>query len=176
MNDLKYPVGKFSYPLEYSKESLNTWIETIKRFPEKLEKVIQALSQEELLKTYRPEGWTIQQVVHHCADSHINAYIRLKLALTENNPTIKPYMENLWAELPDSSMTPIGISIEILKGIHFRWIIILQSLSLEDWIKTYTHPETKKITALWEMTALYAWHSEHHYAHIEQALKKTSSN
>ena len=171
MTELQYPTGKFSYPTEFTEASIEAYIGTIEKFPETLSHRVASLSENELMKAYRPGGWSVLQVVHHCADSHMNAYIRLKLALTENNPTIKPYMENLWAELPDTALTPVALSLDILKGVHFRWIILLKSLKAEDWLKTYNHPETGRLTSIREMTALYAWHCMHHYAHIELALK-----
>jgi len=170
MIELQYPTGKFSYPNQYDEETLKSWIKAIQIFPHKLKALVKDLSESELKKTYRPEGWTIKQVIHHCADSHMNAYIRIKLALTEENPTIKPYKENLWAQLPDSDECPIGISLEILEGVHHRWLILLNHLQEKDWIKTYNHPESGKITSLRDMTALYAWHCGHHLAHIELAL------
>lgn len=145
----------------------------IREFPTRLNESLESVKNEVWLKTYRPGGWNIIQVVHHCADSHMNAYIRLKLALTEDKPVIKPYMENLWAELSDSSQVLPSVSQDILKGVHTRWICLLDSMKDGDWEKSYFHPETKKETKLWQMTALYAWHCEHHLAHIELAKKYT---
>ena len=166
----QYPIGKFVYPLNYSLEDLTGWIKIIRHFPLTLKEQVTHLSELDLIKTYRTGGWNIRQLIHHCADSHINAYVRLKLALTENNPIIKTYHENSWAELPDTNLTPVGISLEILIGVHYRWSILLDHLEEQEWARSYTHPESGKITPVWAMTALYAWHSNHHLRHIQNAL------
>lgn len=120
---------------------------------------------------YRPEGWTIRQVVHHCADSHSNAFTRFKLALTEENPSIKPYKENLWAELPDVTTAPVDWSLKIIANIHKRWVVLLKSMSIADFERTYFHPESNRVWKLFEVLALYAWHCNHHLAHVKQAKK-----
>jgi hypothetical protein len=129
---------------------------------------VNVLSEAQLETPYRPEGWTVRQTVHHVVDSHINAYIRFKLALTENNPAIKPYEEALWAELADGKGALVEWSLQLLKYVHLRWVMLLNSLTEPDWERTYFHPETKRVFALREVAALYAWHSEHHYEHINQ--------
>lgn len=163
---LKYPIGKFIKPDVISKEYINKCISVIETFPLKLKKEVESLSENQLNTQYRPKGWTIRQVVNHCADSHINSLIRFKLVLTEEKPTIKPYFENLWAELPDSKLMNINASIKILEGIHEKWVVLLRSLSDEDLDKTFIHPEHDKEISLKTNIAIYAWHCEHHISHI----------
>ena len=167
---LKFPIGKFIKPEIISNLDVLTWIETIEMFPSKLINMISNLSVEELNWKYRPQGWKIKQVIHHCADSHINSFIRFKLALTEDNPTIKPYDEATWATLIDGDCDDISASLLILEGVHARWIMLLKSLDTSDFFKTFTHPESKKTYELKEVIGMYAWHCNHHFAHIDQAL------
>jgi hypothetical protein len=169
---LKYPVGKFIAPANYPDELISDYIKTITQFPVQLRKETGSLTDEQLDTPYRPGGWTLRQVVHHCADSHMNALIRFKLALTENKPVIKPYMENLFAELADTKTLVIEPSLKSLEGIHERWTVLLFSLNKKDFEKTYTHPEHNKEFSLNEALAQYAWHCNHHLAHIT-SLKKT---
>lgn len=171
LQTLRFPIGIYKKPDVISSEQISDWIVTISKFPQKIESITNNLSAEELNYHYRPEGWTIKQVVHHCADSHCNSFIRFKLALTENNPAIKPYMENLWAELIDGKDNDLTYSIMILKGIHHKWVKLLQSFTEEDWKRTFYHSEADKTFRLDETLGLYAWHSEHHLKHIENALK-----
>ena len=163
---LKYPIGKFKKPENITNEILTSWKNDIATFPLRLKKEVDNLSDNQLDTPYRPDGWTIRQVVHHCADSHINSFIRFKLALTENNPTIKPYYEERWAELTDSKYFPIEPSLKILEGIHYRWSELLDKLTNEDLEKTFTHPEHNKTFNLLENIGVYAWHCNHHLAHI----------
>ena len=167
---LKFPIGHYVNPNIISVNDIDNWIETIENFPLKIKKITENLSDEKLNLKYRPDGWNIKQVVHHCADSHINSYIRFKLALTENNPTIKPYNEAKWAELVDANEDNILDSILIIEGIHARWTKMLKSFNDTDLSKTFIHPENKKSYELREVIGLYAWHCDHHFAHIEQAL------
>src|ERR1035438_5796075 len=141
IEQLKYPIGKYQRPQEFTKEKYIECIKTIELFPSRLIKEISNLSDEQLDTPYRPYGWTIKQVVHHCADSHYNAFIRFKLALTEDKPTIKPYLEDKWAKLPDTTLAPIEFSLQILEGLHKRWIILLKSMSEEDFKRQFIHPE-----------------------------------
>jgi hypothetical protein len=171
LDRLRYPIGRFIKPEGLSKEIISQNIEIISHYPLLLKKEVANLSDEELKLTYRPDGWNISQVVHHTADSHMNAFIRFKLALTESTPTIKPYRENLWALLPDVSNVPIEASLKILEGVHLRWSSLLITMSDADFEKKYFHPEQKKEAALFEVTALYAWHCRHHLAHVQQAKK-----
>ena len=168
---LRYPIGKFSKPMEFSREIILQNIEIISQYPALVKNEVHRLSDEESKLTYRPEGWNIIQVVHHTADRHMNAFVRFKLALTENTPTIKPYLENLWAQLPDVNNVPMEASLKILEGLHLRWSTLLRTLSEKDFEKKYFHPEQKREVLLLEVLALYAWHCRHHLAHVQQAKK-----
>jgi uncharacterized damage-inducible protein DinB len=163
--DLRYPVGKFSLEGELSAEQRQKFTEEIAAAPKKLRAAVQGLSAQQLDTPYRPGGWTVKQVVHHVPESHMNAYIRFKLALTEDEPTIKPYMEAKWAELEDTKRTPIEVSLSLLDSLHQRWIVLLQSLTPEDLKKKFRHPELGVVT-LERSLAMYAWHGRHHLAHI----------
>ncbi len=167
--DLKYPIGEFTTPKTITPETIEGWISDLKTFPEKLKAITNGLTEEELNYKYRPNGWTVKQVIHHCADSHINSIIRFKLALTENSPTIKPYLENSWAKLNDYS-APIQSSLNILTGIHEKLGIILSKLTDEQLKRKFTHPEHVKTFTIEETIGTYAWHSNHHLAHVQQAL------
>ena len=168
---LRYPIGKFVKPDTYSAEFIAQNIEVIDRYPSLLKNEVAGLSTEELKWIYRPDGWNIVQVVHHTADSHMNAFIRFKLAITESTPAIKPYLQNLWAELPDTVTVPIEASLKILEGLHLRWSTLLRTLSEIDFEKKYFHPEQKREVELKEVLSLYAWHCKHHLAHVQQAKK-----
>lgn len=165
---LKFPVGKFVKPESITKEIINSAISEIENFPNLVKTEIENLDEKDLNLKYRPEGWTISQVVHHCADSHINSYVRFKLALTENLPTIKPYEESLWAELPDSKLS-LFVSLKLLEALHERWVFILKSLSGGDLNKEFIHPEQSEKISLKENILIYSWHCQHHLAHIRQA-------
>lgn len=171
LQQLQYPIGKFQKPETITTEIINQSIKTIASFPEKIYTETYNLSNSQLDTSYRPNGWTIRQVVHHCADSHCNSFIRLKLALTENQPTIKPYLENLWANLQDSVNMPLEPSIQMLSGIHHRWSTLLHNLTQTDLQRTFIHPEHGQITTIQEHILQYAWHCNHHLAHITQAKK-----
>ena len=171
LENLKYPIGKFEIPASFNKESIEQWISTIREFPQKIQNEITSLSEAELEQQYRPEGWTIRQVVHHCADSHMNSFIRFKLALTEDVPTIKPYEENIWAELEDSKNLDVNISVNLLFALHQRWVVLLNSFVESVWEKKFRHPETNQLIDLKTNLAIYAWHCNHHLAHIKQAKK-----
>jgi hypothetical protein len=163
---LKYPVGKYQKPHTYTPELLREWMSILEALPSWLDAVIENLDEQQLQTPYRPGGWTVNQVIHHLADSHMNAYIRIKLALTEDNPTVKPYEEALWAELPDSKAVPVNVSITLLHALHRRWVALLKHMSAEDWDRTYYHPVSKRGFPVWEVVALYAWHSRHHMEHV----------
>jgi hypothetical protein len=167
---LKFPIGKFSKPEVITPRYLSTWINDIQSFPHNVDHIVTGLSLEELHWKYRPEGWNIQQLVHHCADSHMNALIRFKLALTEDVPTIKPYEEALWAELPDSLEIDIKKSLKILEGVHARLGILLKSLSPEQLKREFIHPDHENRISLAENIGMYAWHSNHHLAHMKHAI------
>lgn len=168
VEELKFPVGKFVKPETITKEIIDSAISEIEKFPNLVKAEIENLEENDLKLKYRPEGWTISQVVHHCAESHINSYVRFKLALTENLPTIKPYEESLWAELPDSKLSPF-VSLKLLEALHERWVFILKSLSDEDLEKEFIHPEQSEKISLKENILIYSWHCQHHLAHIKQA-------
>jgi len=164
--DLRYPIGKFHYGGRSSDDQQRRrFIEQIEQTPAKMRAAVQGLSEEQLDTPYRPEGWTVRQLVHHVPDSHLNAYIRFKLALTEAEPTIKPYDEKLWATLQDSRQTPIETSLRLLEALHQRWTILLRSLRPEDFARSFKHPELG-LVSLDKNLALYAWHGGHHVAHI----------
>ena len=171
LEQLKYPIGKFEKPETMTKELLSQWIAEIGAFPAQLKAEVTHLDAEQLDSPYRPEGWTIRQVVHHCADSHMNSFIRFKLALTEERPIIKPYREESWAELADGKM-PISPSLVLLDGLHSRWTALLRSLSEEELHRTYIHPEQGQPIPLDVTIGLYAWHGKHHLAHITEAKKR----
>lgn len=165
LESLRFPIGKFKAPEMITTTQIKTWIEVIKDFPNRIATATNELSEEQLEKQYRPNGWTIRQVVHHCADSHMNSLIRFKLALTEDKPTIKPYAENLWAELSDYH-TPTESSIKILTGIHERWVKLLENLTEIELEKQFIHPENNELISLKQNIGIYAWHCNHHLAHI----------
>ena len=165
MEDLKYPIGKYQ-PQPFSAQQREQWITDIKYLPNQLENAVINLDEQQLETPYRPGGWTVKQLVHHVADSHMNAYIRFKLGLTEDNPTIKPYEEAAWALLNDSKIIPINVSLTLLFALHARWIAILENIEDAEWNRTVFHPEHKKEMTLWNLLGMYAWHSLHHTAHI----------
>ncbi len=161
---LRYPIGRFSPPAASMAGVRAAHIETLRRLPERLRAAVDGLNNVQLDTPYRDGGWTVRQVVHHVADSHANAFVRTKLALTEDWPAIKPYDEAAWAKLTDSSL-PVEISLEFVHALHGRWVALLESLSDEDFQKGYTHPERGRQNLVM-MLALYDWHSRHHTAHI----------
>src|SRR5690349_15961690 len=165
MEDLRYPIGKFALEGEITAERRQGWIGEIDSAPRELRDALRGLSDTQLDTPYRPGGWTVRQVAHHVPDSHMNAYIRFKLALTEDEPTIKPYQENLWAELADSKDTPIEVSLTLMETLHQRWTSLLRSIGGEQWRRTFRHPELGTVS-LDTNVALYAWHGRHHVAHI----------
>lgn len=165
-DQLKFPVGTFQRPEIISKEQIADYIDIIETFPERLAAEVMQLSDEQLDTPYRPGGWTIRQVVHHCADSHVNSFVRFKLSLTEDTPVIKPYYEDRWAELADAKSLAIEPSLLLLKGLHKRWVVLLKSLKADDLKRTFIHPQSGRTYALDENIGLYAWHCNHHLAHI----------
>lgn len=171
LNKLKYPIGQFDKPKIISENNIESWITDIESFPFALEKLTQNLSIEQLSWRYRPDGWMIKQVVHHCADSHINSLIRFKLALTEKSPVIRPYHEDKWAELHDSLDDDLYESIALLTSLHRKWVKLLRSLSNANLKEEFVHPEHGQRFSLEENIGVYAWHSNHHLEHIRQALK-----
>jgi len=171
MSDLRYPIGKFTYGGPPSEAQRNACIDDIDQAPAALRAALQGLSPEQLATPYRDGGWSVRQVVHHIPDSHLNAYVRFKLALTEDKPTIKPYDEARWAELADTAATPLEVSLALLESLHARWVQLLRSLSGEDWKRAFTHPEIG-VVSLERSLALYSWHGKHHVAHITELRKR----
>ncbi len=171
LDKLRYPIGNFEYGKSYSLPQTRQHIKTIARFPKDLKKLIKKLNREALDTTYRSGGWTVRQVVHHLADSHMNAYVRMKLAVTEPAPIIKPYEENLWAETSDAKQGSVKTSLQLLNALHKRWVAFLERLSDEDLERGYFHPERQSLVLLPEAIALYAWHCKHHLAHISLVVQ-----
>ena len=167
---LRYPIGKFSFPDAVTPSDREKYLAEIERLPTDLRKVVEGLTDEQLNTPYRDGGWTVRQVVHHVPDSHMNSYVRYRWTLTEDQPTIKAYYEDRWAELPDASSAPIEPSLQLLEAVHRRWMLLLRAMNDEDYARSFTHPETSKVIRLDSMLALYAWHGKHHVAHI-QSLK-----
>ncbi len=166
MKSLKFPIGEYMPMKNPSSQQVEKWISDIENFPAQVEKVITGKTKS-LNYKYRPEGWTVKQVIHHCTDSHINSLIRFKLALTEDHPTIRPYYEDRWAELPDSLSQDVSQSLLLLKALHNKWVFLLKKLTPEQLQLTFYHPENKKTFTLAETIGIYAWHCNHHLAHIQ---------
>ncbi len=173
MTHLRYPIGTFHYEGPLTEDQKQKCLDDIEQTPAKLRAAVKGLSDRQLDTPYRPEGWTVRQLTHHVPDSHLNAYIRFKLALTEDEPTIKPYAEDRWAQLPDTQATPVEVSLLMLDSLHTRWMKLLRSLKPEDWKRTFRHPELG-LVPLEKNLALYAWHGRHHVAHIT-ALRERNS-
>jgi uncharacterized damage-inducible protein DinB len=163
--DLRYPTGRFQRPDALDAEARTRAIDVIAATPARLREAVRGLTDAQLETPYRPGGWTVRQLVHHVPDSHLNAYVRFKLALTENGPTIKPYDEARWAELPDTRLVPIATSLTLLEAVHERWVALLRAMEPSDFERPLNHPETGR-QRLDQMLALYAWHGPHHVAHI----------
>jgi uncharacterized damage-inducible protein DinB len=171
MTDPRFPIGKFHYDGPSSEDQKQTFLDDIARTPANLRAAVKGLTETQLDTPYREGGWTVRQVVHHVPDSHMNSYMRFKLALTEDEPTIKPYAEDRWAELADSQDTPIEVSLTMLDSLHDRWVRLLRSLRPEDWKRTFRHPELGAMT-LEKTLALYAWHGKHHVAHVTELRRQ----
>jgi uncharacterized damage-inducible protein DinB len=163
--DLRFPVGKFRWKGEVNEAEHGELISQIAETPARLREAVKGLTPEQLDTPYRPEGWTVRQVVHHLPDSHLNSYVRFKLGLTEQQPSIKTYDQEAWANLADSKATPVETSLALLEALHERWVNLLRSMSSADFARTLNHPEMGPVT-LDRMVALYAWHGRHHVAHI----------
>lgn len=163
---LRYPIGRFTPKDHYSADEIRSNVQLISALPSKFINLCGAWDEKKLDTPYRPEGWTVRQLIHHVADSHMNAYVRFRLAMTEDNPVIKPYRQGLWAELPDAKSAQIELSLQLMKFLHIRWVLLLNSFSDADLARTYHHPESLRDTRLDEAIASYAWHSEHHYQHV----------
>jgi len=179
MADLRYPIGKFEWIPPEDEEQMAKrrvhYIDVLAKLPANMAIAVKDLNGEQLDTPYRPEGWTVRQVVHHVPDSHLNAYVRFKLALTEDNPTIRPYDEGKWAKLPDSTVTPVEVSLQLLAALHTRWGDVVRSMQPSDFARTLVHPE-RGILTLDQMLAMYAWHSAHHTAHITSLRQRMGWN
>lgn len=165
MTDLRYPVGQFRIEDEVTDEQRGHFIEEIAGLPDRLREAVEGLTDEQLDTPYRPGGWTVRQTVHHLPDSHVNAYVRFKLALTEDEPAIRTYEEARWAELGEAARAPVGISLDLLDALHVRWVASLRTLAPADFARTFRHPDWGVVT-LTKQVAIYAWHGRHHVAHI----------
>lgn len=169
MEDLRYPIGKFEWvPIQDEEQAAKRrahHIDVLAQLPETFSKAVAGLSPAQLDTPYRPEGWTVRQLAHHVPDSHANAYMRFKLALTEYEPAIKAYKEDMWAKLPDTAKTPVEVSLQLLDALHIRWVTLLRNMDSSDFARTLRHPEIG-VLDLNRMLALYAWHSAHHTAHV----------
>lgn len=172
LESLKYPIGKLQYPEKYTKKDIEQWISTIEELPQQLENLVEDFDDLQLDTPYRPEGWTVRQVIHHLADSHLNSNIRFKWALTEDRPTIKAYHEDRWATLEDAKDADIEMSLSLIESLHRRWVYMLRSLTTEQLQRTYIHPVTQKEISLGQTIAMYAWHSKHHFAQITSLAKR----
>jgi hypothetical protein len=172
MEDLRFPIGPFVAPAMVNAEMRKRLINDIRYLPSLLEIAVQTLDAHQLETPYRPGGWTVAQVVHHVADSHMNGFTRVKLALTEDNPTIKPYDQEAWAELADVQYTPINISITLLHALHARWVAVLEHMEAKDWDRTFFHPGNNASYDLSTHLANYSWHGLHHLAHIERLKER----
>ena len=179
MADLRYPIGNFEWiPPENEEQGAKRrlhYVDVLAKLPSQMRAAVSGLSAGQLDTPYRPEGWTVRQVVHHVPESHMNAYVRFKLALTEDNPTIKPYDEAAWARLPDVAVTPIEVSLQLLTALHARWVDTVHWMRPSDFARTLFHPERGTLT-LDQMLAMYAWHSAHHTAHITSLRQRMGWN
>jgi hypothetical protein len=170
--DLRYPIGKFDFDAPISDSDFPRLIALIAEAPGALRSAVAGLTRDQLETRYRPGGWTVKQVVHHVPDSHMNAYMRFKLALTEDEPTIKPYNEAAWAELADSRRVPIEVSLDLLDALHLRWVALLRAMDPADFNRGVRHPEHGRLLTMKQLLGLYAWHGRHHVAHITSLKKR----
>ena len=170
---LRYPIGRFIAPETYTEAGTKSWIAIIEILPSWLDSLIENLDEAHLQTAYRPGGWTVQQVIHHMADSHMNAFVRVKLALTEDVPTVKPYDEQKWAETAEIETVPVNVSITLLHALHRRWAALLRSFTAAEWERTYFHPESGEQVPLWRITAMYAWHCRHHMEQVRSLRNRS---
>ncbi|HYP29714.1 MAG TPA: bacillithiol transferase BstA [Blastocatellia bacterium] len=169
--DFRYPIGRFEFNGPLTGEQRKECIDLIEGAPARLREAVEGLSPEQLETPYREGGWTVRQVVHHVPDSHLNSYVRFRLALTEDRPTIRPYHEDRWAELEDARSAPLEVSLALLDSLHRRWVLLLRSLKDEDYSRTFNHPELGEVS-LERNVALYAWHGRHHVAQINSLAER----
>jgi uncharacterized damage-inducible protein DinB len=170
--DLSYPIGKYDKDTKITPEQRKQFITDIADLPKTLHEAVKNLNEEQLDTPYRPRGWTVRQVVHHVGDSHLNSFIRFKLALTEDNPTIRPYAEDLWAKTAEYKM-PVEVSLSLVDSIHQRWVSLLESMSNEDFARPLNHPETG-VWTLENLLGMYVWHGKHHMAHINNLKSRNN--
>ena len=163
--DVRYPIGKHQM-VPFSQEEKEARLADILFLPRMLEYAVLNLNDDQIQAPYRDGGWTVNQVIHHVADSHMNAFIRFKLGLTEDNPTIKPYIQSAWGETADVTAVPVNLSITLLHALHHRWYELLKTIADEQWERTIYHPEQERKITLWELLLIYAWHGKHHAAHV----------
>lgn len=163
--DLRYPIGPFKFEGPLTDRQRRAFIDQIEEAPARLREAVASLSEDQLDTPYRPDGWTVRQVAHHIPDSHLNSYVRFRLALTEEAPTIKTYREDRWAELADARSSPIELSLSLLDALHKRWVVLLRAMTSDDFGKSFMHPELGEVS-LDKNVSLYAWHGRHHIAHI----------
>jgi len=171
LEHLRFPVGRLQYGGLLDEATRKQFIENIAQLPAQMRAVVNQLSESQLETPYRAGGWTLRQVVHHVADSHMNSFIRFKLGLTEDIPTIKPYAQAAWANLPDSLDVPLDVSLNLLEALHYRWAVLLRSFKPTDWEKEVFHPEMKRNISLDFLLALYEWHGRHHVGHLKLVMK-----
>jgi DinB family protein len=176
MGDPRYPIGPFQFAGRSDQHDREEWIGEIASAPGYLRAAVTGLTPSQLDTPYRDKGWTVRQVVHHLPDSHLNAYTRIKLALTEDEPTIKPYDEARWAELPDARTAPVEPSLTLLECLHRRWVLLLRELGPRDFGRRFHHPEQSRSIGLEEVLAMYAWHGRHHVAHITSLRSRMGWN
>lgn len=172
LEQLRYPIGHYQIPDPITQGHLDEWIAVLENLPQRLAEMVIPLSEDQLETPYRPEGWTVRQLVHHIADSHHHSYIRFKWALTEDNPLIKPYDEKAWTALFDSKSAPIQMSLDHLKVVHAKLVYLLKGLSEEELQRKFTHPDGNEVTTLKENIGRYAWHGSHHFTHIKNLLER----
>lgn len=172
MENLKYPIGRYTAAESYTPQQIEEKITELKLFPTHLNTLVKNLSETDLSKTYREGSWTIKQLVHHIGESHTNCYIRLKLALTEDNPTIKPYDENLWVKSKENEILPISVSLQIIEAMHLKMVTLMESLTSTELSRTFYHPQYQRTSRIMDLIALYSWHGRHHLAHIGLAMGK----
>lgn len=174
LEQLRFPIGRYKFGAAFTQEDIDRNIARIEALPKKLRALVSKLSENQLDTQYRTDGWTARQVVHHLADSHLNSYVRFKLALTEENPTIRPYDEGKWAELPDGKALDVNVSLGILDGLHTRWVAMLRNMKPDDFARTFFHPEHSKTFRLDDILGMYAWHCDHHYEHINTLVQRNN--
>jgi DinB family protein len=172
VSDLRYPIGKYATPGEITEPMRRAWIDEVARAPRSLREAARGLTPSQLETPYRPGGWTVRQVIHHVPDSHLNAYVRFKLALTEDGPTIKPYHEDRWATLSDTATVPIEVSLNLLDSLHERWVALLMAMTPAEYGRSFNHPEYNRRMTLEDALGLYAWHGRHHAAHVTELRKR----